>query len=354
MNKKLRIAFLGCGFMGQRVHLPNFLKLENCEVVALCEVREKLGKAVASRYNIPRYCKSHEELMEQKDIDAVIVATRDELHAPIAIDLLNSGKHVFVEKPIATNVEDARQMVYAAERAHKMLMVAYMKRYDDGVIKAKEIVDNLRNSNELGKITFVRIHCFGGEWVCNLDEPMITTDEPYPEVKSRAPQWMPSNEINRFSVFNNVFCHDVNLLRWLLGDPKEVKYSTFHNDYHNSILSYKDFNVSFETGHVSSKFWDEEIKVYFENGWVEIYPPPPLLRNVPADVKIYKAGNIQKVEVPYSSWTWSFKNEAQHFIKCIVEDKSPRSDGKDSLKDMIIIEEIYKSFLEGKEYKFSF
>jgi predicted dehydrogenase len=292
--------------------------------------------------------------MDLEDIDAVVAITRDELHAPIAIDLLRSGKHVFIEKPIATNAEDARQMVHAAERAGKKLMVAYMKRYDDGCVRAKEIIDNFRTSNELGKITFVRVHSFGGEWVCNLDEPMITADESYPEVKPRPPRWMPNGEMNRFNSFNNVYCHDINLLRWFVGDPREVKYSTFRDDYHNSVLDYEDFNVSFETGHISSRFWDEEIKVYFEHGWVEIYPPPPLLRNVPADVKVYKAGSIQRIEIPYSSWTWSFKNEAQHFIECIKEDKNPRSDGKDSLKDMIIMQEIYRSFLGGKAHKFRF
>jgi predicted dehydrogenase len=60
------------------------------------------------------------------------------------------------------------------------------------------------------------------------------------------------------------------------------------------------------------------------------------------------------MEIPYSSWTWSFKNEAKHFIECIKESRIPRSDGKDSLKDMIIMEEIYRSFLERKGCKLNF
>ncbi len=93
--------------MGQAVHLPNFLKTESCEVVALCEVREKLGRAVAKQHGIPRYYRSHRDLMSLEDIDAVAAIARDEYHAPIAIALLKSGKHVFIEKPIATNAEDA-------------------------------------------------------------------------------------------------------------------------------------------------------------------------------------------------------------------------------------------------------
>jgi predicted dehydrogenase len=354
MGGKVRLALVGCGFMGQAVHLPNFLKARGCEVVAVCELREKLGRAVAERYRIPRYYRSHRDLMDASDIDAAAVVTPDDLHAPITVDLLSSGKHVFVEKPMATNVEDAQTMVRASEASGKLLMVAYMKRYDEGVLKAKEILDNLVSSGELGEITFVRVHDFGGDWICGYDEPVIATDEPYPEVRPRPPKWLPESEVKRFYVFNNVFCHDINLLRFLLGDPREVKFATFRGDYHISVLGYDDFDVSFETGNISARFWDEEIKVYFRHGWLEIKLPPPLLRNVPASVEIYKAGKMQKVEIPYAGWSWAFRNEAQHFIDCVLEGKEPRSSGRDSLKDVMIAEAIYKCFLEGKSVKFAF
>jgi len=318
---KVRLAFLGCGWMGQRVHLPNFLKLDNCEIVALCELRERLGKAVAGKHGIPRYYKSHEELMPLEDIDAVVSITNDDLHAPIAIDLLKSGKsgkHCYTEKPMATNVEDARSMVNASEKAGRKLMIAYMKRYDPGCIRAKEVIDALRVSQELGRITFVRVHDFGGEWVCNIDEPMVTTDEPYPKAERRPPKWLPEDQIQRFYGLNNVFCHDINLLRWFLGDPVEVRYSIFHDGYNNSIIGYEDFNVSFETGHISSRFWDEEVKVYFQHGWVDVKVPPPLLRNVP------------------------------------LKDQEPLTSGHDSFKDTVVVEAIYRSFLEGTSVKLFF
>jgi len=94
MGGKVRLALVGCGFMGQAVHLPNFLKARGCEVVAVCELREKLGRAVAERYRIPRYYRSHRDLMDASDIDAAAVITADDLHAPITVDLLSSGKHV--------------------------------------------------------------------------------------------------------------------------------------------------------------------------------------------------------------------------------------------------------------------
>lgn len=104
------------------------------------------------------------------------------MHAPIAIDAMNAGKHVYLEKPMATNLPDARTMVDTADRNGVKLMIGYMKRYDPGIELAKSIIDKVRVSGELGDITHMRVHCFGGDWICNVGKP-ITTDEPYMPVK---------------------------------------------------------------------------------------------------------------------------------------------------------------------------
>ena len=346
----VRVAVVGAGFMGQLVHIPNFLKLENCEIIALCEMREKLGKAVASKYHIPRYYRSHEELVDIKDVDACAVAVADDLHAPIAMDLLKSGKHVFIEKPIATNLEDAEEMVHDAEKARVKLMIGYMKRYDPGCELAKEIMDNLVIEKTLGRITYARIHCYGGDWICGFDKSIsrVSTDEPSPQVKARPPRWLRLDEYKRFLSFNDVFCHDVNLMRWFLGEPETVLYSAFNNNIHNSIIAYKDFNVGFETGSISAHFWDEEAKIYFERGWVKIRTPPPLLRNVPATVEVYEGGEKRMYKRQVGPWGWGFQREAEHFIESIAHEREPLTSGKDSVKDIALIEQIYKTSLRNR------
>jgi len=347
----VRVAVVGAGFMGQLVHIPNFLRAKNCEVVALCDLREKLGRAVAAKYHIPRFYNSHEKLIDLKDIDACVVIVADDLHAPIAIDLLKSGKHVFVEKPMATNLEDAEEMNRAARKAGVILMIAYMKRFDPGCQQAKRILDEVLSTRELGELTFVRVHCYGGEWVCGLRESMsyIETEEERPSIKPRPPRWLPLEEYKRFHMFNNVYCHDINLLRWFLREPEEVLYSTFKKDYHNSILAYKDFNVSFETGHIRAHFWDEELKFYFERGWIEIKPPPPLLRNVPTKIEIYEGEEVRTFKEQWAEWGWSFEREAQHFIDCIEKGEEPLTSGEDSINDVALIENIYRKFLEERK-----
>lgn len=344
----VRVAIVGAGFMGQLVHIPNFLKVENCKVVALCDKREKLGRSVAEKYRIPRFYNSHEKLIDLKDIDACVVVVADELHAPIAIDLLKSGKHVFVEKPMSTNLDDAKEMCSAAEKAGCILMIAYMKRFDSGCRLAKKLLGDYALREKLGDITFVRVHCYGGDWICGLDKsiPYLKTEEKPPRVEPRPPTWLPMEEYGRFRAFNNIYCHDINLMRWFLGEPKEILFSTFKNGYHSSVLAYEDFNVNLETGFIKAHFWDEEFKMYFENGWIEVNLPPPLLRNVPARVEVYEGGRGRVLREHWAEWEWSFEREAQHFINCIERGKEPLTSGKDSINDVILVEGIYRKFLE--------
>lgn len=339
--RKVKLGFVGCGMMGQIAHLPNYIESDKCEVVALAELRPHLARAVAQKFNIPRVYETHAELARDPEVEAVVEITTDHLHAPIAIDLLNAGKHVLTEKPIATRVSDAARMVEAAEAKGLRLMVTYMKRYDPGIEEAKRIVDRLIETKELGEITFVRAHCFGGDWVCNAGKP-ITTDEPYPPVTPRLPDWLPAELARPFGGFNNVYCHNVNLIRHLLGDITGVHHAEFGERARVVLLEVAGTVASLETGPLSAHRWDEELKIYFQDGWLEIISAPPLLRNVPAQVRLYKAGKIREMVESFPAWDWGFRRTAEHFLDCIIEGKEPRSSGKDSLKDLEIMEQIFK------------
>src|SRR3954447_22622837 len=129
----LRLGYVGCGFMAQRVHLPNFLTIPECEVLALAEVRPELGRAVRARHRIPRLYGDHRALLDGPDVDAVAVSGGFMAQGEIAREALLAGKDVFMEKPMAISIEQADRILDAEERSGKRLMVAYMKRYDAGV-----------------------------------------------------------------------------------------------------------------------------------------------------------------------------------------------------------------------------
>ncbi|MBM3262824.1 MAG: Gfo/Idh/MocA family oxidoreductase [candidate division Zixibacteria bacterium] len=339
----VRIGFVGAGYMGQVAHLANFVNIEGCKVVALAEKRPRLAKSVADHYRVPKICETHEELCADPAIDAIVEITSDDMHAPIALDAMNAGKHVYLEKPMATHLDDARAMVEAERRNGVKLVIGYMKRYDTGVELAKRLIDGLRVSNELGPITHVRVHCFGGDWICNIGKH-ITTDETYPPVERRPPPGFSEQQTRDFYGINNVFCHDINLTRHLAGEIKSLKYADFSGTTNLMVFGMDGFDATMEFGRLSANFWDEEFKIYFTDGWVEVRTPPPLLRNVPAKVSVYRAGAIQEHAQPQAAWDWGFRRADEHFVQCILNDTPPRSGGADSIRDLELFDEAFRRF----------
>lgn len=339
----VRIGFVGAGFMGQLAHLVNYTDMANCEVVALADRRPILASRVAKRYGVPRTCASHEELCSDASIDAIVQITSDDAHAPIAIDALNAGKHVYLEKPMATNLPDARCMVEAAERNQRQLMIGYMKRYDSGFELAQSIINGLISSGELGVVTHARGYCFGGDWISNIG-PSEVTDEPYPEIETRSPRWLKEDRIRAFYEFNNLYCHNINLVRYLLGDVHALRFATLDGATKLLVLAMDGYDVILNLGRVSANFWDEGFKVYFEDGWVKIHSPPPMLRNVPAKVFVYKAGSINQHFQPQAVWDWAFRRADEHFVECIASGTPVRSSGADSIRDLELVEEAFRYF----------
>ena len=329
--------------MGQMVHLPNFTEMAGCEVVALAERRPLLARRVADRFGIPAVCGSHEELCADPSLDAIVQITSDDAHAPVSIDALNAGKHVYLEKPMATNVPDARRMVEAAERNERQLMIGFMKRCDTGVELALSIIAELRSTGELGAITHARGYCFAGDWVCNAGLPE-TTDEPYPSIEPRPPDWLDERRVRSFYRFNNIYSHNINLVRYLLGDVRELRFASLDGPTKLMVLEMDGYDAVLELGWVSANFWDEGFKVYFEDGWVEIHTPPPLLRNVPARVSVYRAGDIQQHSQPQAPWDWAFRRANAHFVECIGSGAQVRSSGADSIRDLELLEDAYRRF----------
>lgn len=87
----VKLGYVGCGFMAQKVHIPNFISIPDCELIALAEVRSKLGRKVQERYRIPRLYTDHLALAQDPEIEAVAVSADFALQGEIAKDLLNAG-----------------------------------------------------------------------------------------------------------------------------------------------------------------------------------------------------------------------------------------------------------------------
>ncbi|KPJ61862.1 MAG: hypothetical protein AMS15_05615 [Planctomycetes bacterium DG_23] len=343
---KVRLGFVGAGFMGQVAHLANYAQIPDCELVALAEKRPELRSLVAEHYNIPRQFESHREIAAEDDIDAVVSVLPYTLNKEVAITLLEAGKDVLIEKPMAQTLAEAEEMVEAAEKAGAKLMVGFMKRYDAGVELASQRLIELQKTKELGEATFARAHVFGGEWTCGQRQP-ITTDEPKADRPAqKCPGWLSEEYLRDFHHFLNIASHNINLLRFLLRRKIEVK-AVEYGPTKLVVFDCGGFPAVLELGRISAHFWDEETKIYLEKGWMNVCTPPPLLKNIPAKVEIYRGGEKPAFEYACAEWSWAFKRQAEHFIHCILEDKEPRTSGRDSLDDMRLIEDIFRRLVSS-------
>lgn len=349
--EKIRLGYVGCGNMAQRVHIPNFASIPECELVALAEVRQELGRAVQARFSIPRLYADHQAMLKDPDLDAVAVSANVMLAGQIAREALQAGKHVFMEKPMAISVAQADAILACGRRTGKRLMVGYMKRYDAGNELVKARIAEYRGSGELGSITFARNHGFCGDWVAGIDVPVHPSATPRPSVPLVGPEWLPAEFLDPYYGFLQQYTHNINLLRWFLdaGDNATVRTVDLNDDGYTgvTILNMNGTRAVLETGTLSHYRWDEHTQVYFDHGWIHTWAPPLLLKQVPAEVEIYRAGEEQTFSrpIPQPAWTWSYKREAEHFVTSLQTGEPFRSTGEDTRTDVRLFEEIFRAYL---------
>ena len=348
---RIRLGYVGCGFMAQKVHLPNLASLPNCELLGLAEVRQGLGRKVQQRFGIPRFYADHAAMLKDADIDAVAVSAHFMVQGQIARDALLAGKDVFMEKPMAISLRQADEILAASRQSGKRLMVGYMKRYDAGNELVRAQIDGFRASGELGAITFARNHGFCGNWTAGLDTPLDTTDEKMPAVTAVGPEWLPNEFLNQYLGYLQQYTHNINLLRWFLdaGDNVTVKAVELDNDGYTgvTVLDVNGTRAVLETGSLSHYRWDEHTQVYFRDGWIKTWAPPLLLKQVPAEVEVYRAGDQQTFTrpIPADAWSWSYRREVEQFVHCCQTGEPFRSSAEDTRTDVRLFEEIFQMYL---------
>src|SRR4051812_28352108 len=141
---RLRTGVIGVGAIAQMMHLPYLRELDDCfTVAALCDVDAVALAEVGRRYGVTRLFAEANELLAEP-LDAVLILTSGD-HAPVTIAALERGLHVLVEKPLAYILRETDEVIAAAERAGKTLMVGMMKQYDPGYQRGVELVHHLRD-----------------------------------------------------------------------------------------------------------------------------------------------------------------------------------------------------------------
>lgn len=350
----MRFGYVGCGFVAQRIHIPNFGSLPDCEFLALAEVRPELGQTVAARYGIPRVYRSHEELAADPDIEAVGVSAAYALQGRIAEDLLRAGKHVFMEKPMAVSLARAESLVAAEQASGKRLMVGYMKRYDLGNLLLKRHLDAWRASGEMGRLIYARNHGFGGNWVYAQDPnvPFTGSSDPAPPSPDECPAWLPAELRNSYLGYLQQWTHNINLLRFFLGDDAGTARAVSVQLDDDGLTGLVVLDIGGTRAVVESAYtqfhgWEEHTQLYFERGWLRTCAPPLMAKETSATVEVYRAATDHapaQTITEHAPPGWSYREEAKHFVASVVNGAPFGSSASDTLVDVRLIEDIYRQF----------
>ena len=122
---KLRIGLVGAGRIATESHLPVLKTLDNVDVVALCDQNVRLAKEVASRFEIKNVFADLEDMLTKEKLDLVDICTPPRTHASLSIQAMEAGCHVLVEKPMATSVHEADQMIEISKKHNVKLCVVH-------------------------------------------------------------------------------------------------------------------------------------------------------------------------------------------------------------------------------------
>lgn len=211
--KKFKVGLAGCGGMGANL-ARRCNTLNNAAITAVCDTNEELARAVGEELGTGAVFTDYEKMLES-DIDGVIIATPNSLHARMAIEAAARKKHVFCEKPMALSLADCRAMVTAANKARVKLVVGQVLRLMGGYWKAAQIV----HSGELGRPFAVSVVRIGKPAGLKAD-------------------WRVTKQFGGGILFE-VSVHELDFMRHIMGEAESV-YSTMGH-FTSSHVEYEDY-----------------------------------------------------------------------------------------------------------------
>lgn len=148
----IRLGIIGCGRATVVHHLPAIMAIPDFSVSAIADIDSALCNRIADSHSIPGRFQSHRDLLAGADVDAVVVATPTSTHAEIGLDIIEAGKNMFMEKPLALNLAECDGLIEAADRAGTTVLVAHNSRWHRLALRAREMVA----SGMLGELKAIR------------------------------------------------------------------------------------------------------------------------------------------------------------------------------------------------------
>jgi predicted dehydrogenase len=329
--ERVRVAVAGAGYWGIN-HVRAFARLPGCELVAVSDPDERARSRAGQLAPQARIEPSFDALLAAPDVDAVVLATPAIAHAAQAQAALGKGKHVFVEKPLALTVADARATVDAAVAAGRTLMVGHLMLYHPAFRRLSELVAG----GELGRVYYLyalRVNLGrlrrdeNALWsFAPHDLSMILSLVPSPPVSVAARGEAYLQEGVEDVVFVNITFADRTMaqiqLSWL--DPRKERRLT--------VVGSKKM-VELDDAHPT-----EKLRIYDKG-----YDRPPEFTQY-GEYLTVRQGDIH---IPRIDMAEPLDLECRHFIECVREGKAPRSDGASALRVVELLEAAGRSLANG-------
>jgi 2-alkyl-3-oxoalkanoate reductase len=149
--KKLKIGVVGCGFVASAWHIPGFMRLKKtASVQAVCDINAQLASSVANQFNLPKTYSNFSEMLKAEDLDIVDICTPPQAHTSLAIEAMESGCNVLIEKPMALKLSDCNDMVSVSQKQGVKLCVVHNELFRPPMINARRLVEEGKIGQLLG------------------------------------------------------------------------------------------------------------------------------------------------------------------------------------------------------------
>lgn len=327
----VQVAVVGAGIWGTN-HLLALTTHPRCAVALVCDRDEDRARQAGERFGCAWTTALDD--VAASDAEAVTVATPDHLHREPVVTLLRAGKHVLVEKPLATSVADGRAMVAAAEEAGRHLMVDFHARWHPLFMGAKSLVE----AGELGPPVMA---------YARLSDTIWVPTEMLPWSGRSGPEWF-------------LFPHTMDVVRWLFSrEPVEVTAKGHRGVLEergipcwDAIQALVEFEggafCTFETSWIVPESYtsvvDNRLSLYGERGGLELRNEPSLW------------AFTDRFHTPFSSESvtrygkvWGFQYESiRYFVDCVADGLAPEASGADGLVVTAMIEATLLSLAERR------
>jgi myo-inositol 2-dehydrogenase/D-chiro-inositol 1-dehydrogenase len=334
MKRKVNIAVIGTGRMGS-VHVANLVQtIPEANLVAICDIRLDVAQKVAEDFGVVQVVQDYNELLNDPEIEAVLIASSTNTHADIIIDCAQAGKHIFCEKPLALELESIDKALIAVEQANVKLQVGFNRRFDKSFRKVREIVQ----SGQIGRPSILRI-------------------------TNRDPE-LPDKEFLKVSggMFLDMTIHDFDMVRFQIGEVEEV-YAMGTVMIDEELKSFGDIDtdivtLKFKNGAIGAidnsrqavYGYDQRLEVFCLNGMAKA--------DNEMDNSVTCANNdgFSTSRLPFffmQRYAPCYVEEVRQFVECVRNDLPTPTTGDDGRKAVVLGYAAWKSFHENRPVKIS-